>query len=52
MISKEPQAAIVRQGETRWRDLALWAFNVRVAAEELGVSQSNVAAMRARGAQS
>ena len=48
MISKEPQAAIVRQGETRWRDLALWAFNARVAAEELGVSQSNVAAMRGK----
>ncbi len=42
MISKEPQAAVVRQGETRWRDLVLWAFNARVAAEELGVSQSNV----------
>jgi general L-amino acid transport system substrate-binding protein len=46
-ISKEPQAAVVRQGETRWRDLALWAFNVRVAAEELGISQANVAQMRA-----
>jgi general L-amino acid transport system substrate-binding protein len=47
VISNEPQAAMVRQGESRWRDLALWAFNVRVVAEELGIDQSNVVQMRA-----
>lgn len=46
MISKEPFGGLVRQGDPRWRDIALWSFNVRVAAEELGISQANVAAMR------
>jgi general L-amino acid transport system substrate-binding protein len=45
-ISNEPQAAMVRQGEPRWRDLAFWAFDVRIAAEELGVTQANVEALR------
>lgn len=47
MVSSEPQSAVVRQGEARWRDLVLWAFNVRVAAEQLGVTQANVDEMRA-----
>jgi len=47
VISKEPMGPMVRQGDARWRDLALWSFNVRVAAEELGVSQANVERMRA-----
>jgi general L-amino acid transport system substrate-binding protein len=47
LISKEAQAAVVRQGDDRWRDIVFWAFNVRVGAEELGVNQQNVIAMRA-----
>ena len=47
VISKEPFAALVRQDDPRWRDIALWAFNVRVAAEELGINQANVDAVRA-----
>ncbi len=47
VISKEPFGALVRQGDPRWRDIALWSFNVRFAAEELGVTQSNVDEMRA-----
>ncbi len=47
VISKEPMAALVRQGDARWRDIALWSFNARVAAEELGVNQANVERMRA-----
>lgn len=46
VISKEPFAALVRQGDPRWRDIALWAFNVRIAAEELGITQGNVDEMR------
>ena len=46
VISKEPFAALVRQDDPRWRDIALWSFNVRVAAEELGINQANVDAMR------
>ena len=41
-ISKEPQAAIVRQGDDRWRDILFWSFNARIAAEELGINQANV----------
>lgn len=48
LISKEPQSALVRQGDDNWRDLVFWAFNARVAAEELGVSQANVEEMRAK----
>ena len=47
IISKEPIGAVVRHGDDRWRDIVTWALNVRIAAEELGVSQSNVDAMRA-----
>lgn len=46
VISKEPMAAVVRQGDPRWRDIALWSFNARIAAEELGVNQANVRVMR------
>jgi len=46
MISKEPFSGLVRQGDPRWRDIALWSFNVRLAAEELGISQANVEAVR------
>ncbi len=48
VISKEPMAAIVRQDDPRWRDIALWSFNAQIAAEELGVNQANVADMRRR----
>ena len=50
VISKEPMAAVVRQGDSRWRDIAVWSFNARVAAEELGVNQANVQQMRRESA--
>jgi general L-amino acid transport system substrate-binding protein len=46
VISKEPMAALVRQGDARWRDIALWSFNARVSAEELGINQANVEQVR------
>ena len=46
VISKEPFGALVRQDDPGWRDIALWSFNVRVAAEELGVNQANVDRLR------
>ena len=46
IISKEPFGALVRQDDARWRDIALWSFNVRVAAEEFGITQANVDNMR------
>ncbi len=42
MISKEPQGGLVRQDDPKWRDIAFWSFNARVAAEELGINQANV----------
>ena len=45
-ISKEPQAAIVRLGDDRWRDILFWSFNARIAAEELGINQANVESQR------
>ena len=46
VISKEPFSGLVRQGDPRWRDIVFWAFNSRVAAEEFGLTMSNVAEMR------
>ena len=46
VISREPFGALVRQDDPRWRDIALWSFNARIAAEELGVSQENVDTVR------
>jgi general L-amino acid transport system substrate-binding protein len=45
-ISKEPQAAMVRQGDDRWNDILFWSFNARIAAEELGINQANVETAR------
>ena len=46
-ISKEPFSPVVRQDDPRWRDIVVWALNVRIRAEELGVTHANVEAMRA-----
>lgn len=46
VISKEPFSGLVRQGDPRWRDIVFWAFNSRVAAEEFGLTMSNVEEMR------
>ena len=47
MISKEPYAALVSQKDPRWRDLITWIFNVRIEAEELGITSANVDELRA-----
>jgi general L-amino acid transport system substrate-binding protein len=46
LISKEPFSPVVRQGDPRWRAIVAWSLNVRVRAEELGVSRANVETMR------
>jgi general L-amino acid transport system substrate-binding protein len=46
MISKEPVGAVVRHGDDRWLDIIVWSFNVRIAAEELGINQANVEQLR------
>jgi general L-amino acid transport system substrate-binding protein len=47
VISKEPLSPAVRQGDSRWRDIATWTHFVMVTAEELGITQANVDEMRA-----
>ncbi len=45
IISKEPLAPLVRQGDDRWADIARWVLNALISAEELGVTRANVAEM-------
>ena len=47
IISKEPLGPLVRQGDDQWADIARWVLNALIAAEELGVTQANVAEMAA-----
>jgi len=42
IISKEPLAPAVRQGDDNWEDLARWTHEAMVDAEELGFTQKNV----------
>ncbi len=45
IISKEPLGPLVRQGDDQWADIARWTLNALITAEELGVTQANVAEM-------
>ena len=49
IISKEPFSPAVRHGDNAWGDVARWTRNALIAAEELGVTRANVAAMRKSG---
>ncbi len=42
-ISKEPIAAVVRAGDGRWLETVTWVFRATIEAEELGITQKNVA---------
>jgi general L-amino acid transport system substrate-binding protein len=42
IISKEPLAPVVRQGDDQWLDLARWTHFAMLNAEELGVSSKNI----------
>ena len=42
-ISKEPIAPVVRAGDDQWLEVVNWVFRAPVEAEELGISQQNVA---------
>ena len=48
IISKEPLGPLVRHGDDQWADIGRWVLNALITAEELGVTQANVAEM-ARG---
>ena len=43
-LSKEPLGPVVRDGDTEWFDIINWVVLGTIAAEELGVTQGNVAA--------
>ena len=47
IISKEPLGPLVRQGDDQWADITRWTLNALITAEELGVTQANVAEMAA-----
>ena len=46
-ISKEPLGPVVRHGDNQWKDIVTWAMFVQVNAEEMGISSSNVAKIKA-----
>ena len=47
VISKEPLGPLVRHGDDTWADINRWVLNALIAAEELGVTQANVAELAA-----
>ena len=47
IISKEPLGPAVRHGDNDWADIVRWTLNALIAAEELGITQGNVAEMAA-----
>jgi len=48
VISKEPLGPVVRQGDDEWFNVVKWSLFAMVNAEEMGVSSSNVADVRAK----
>lgn len=49
LLSKEPLGPVVLQGDDRWFAVVRWVHFALLDAEELGVTQDNVAAMAAKG---
>ena len=47
VISKEPLAPGVRDYDSEWKDVVNWVVHGLIAAEELGITRSNVASMAA-----
>ena len=43
IVSKEPLGPTVRHGDNAWEDVVRWTQNALVAAEELGITSTNVA---------
>lgn len=46
IISKEPLAIAVREGDDKFADVARWSLNCSINAEELGVTKANVEEMK------
>ncbi|MBR0644598.1 amino acid ABC transporter substrate-binding protein [Plastoroseomonas hellenica] len=47
LISKEPQGALVRNGDAEWAVLVRWSIFALIQAEEFGLTRENVVATRA-----
>lgn len=45
-ISKAPQGIVVRSDDPQWQDINRWVLNALLAAEEHGLTRTNVAAQR------
>jgi len=46
LISKEPLAPVVRQGDPQWKDIVTWVHYALLEAEEKGITKANVEEMR------
>lgn len=46
LISKEPIAPVVRQGDSQWTDIVRWTHFARLIAEEEGIDSRNVDSIR------
>jgi general L-amino acid transport system substrate-binding protein len=42
IISKEPLGPLVRHGDSDWADISRWTLNALIAAEEYGVTSTNI----------
>ena len=49
IISKEPVAPLVRQGDSEWADIVRWTHNALLTAEELGITKANVDELKNSG---
>jgi general L-amino acid transport system substrate-binding protein len=47
VISREPLGPMVREGDERWRKIAMWVHNARIAAEDFGITAANVDKVKA-----
>jgi general L-amino acid transport system substrate-binding protein len=47
IISREPLGPMVREGDDRWRKIVFWVQNLRIAAEDFGVTKANVDQIKA-----
>ena len=47
IISKEPLGPLVRHGDSEWGDIVRWTLNALIAAEEYGITSTNIADMSA-----
>jgi general L-amino acid transport system substrate-binding protein len=47
IISKEPLGPLVRHGDNAWGDIARWTLNALIAAEEYGITSTNIDEMLA-----